>query len=447
MKTLDLHAPVEKATRILSRLDVDFYDVFVSYAKVLDVEIMGRGIKEASARTDVGIGIRVFKNKGLGVAYSQSLEDRDVEAAVKWAVSFARAAQPDPFFKGIPGPSKVPEVPGLCDKEVIGLMLEDASEFSREMISAAEAVRRGAMYRGGFAANHVKACLITSTGVSFEVEKTLVSASLQVVYRDGDDVGSSSEFDYAVSLSEVDFHKIGKRAAEKAIEQFGSRKTGSGVLPIILSPESSGSLFSALLVALSGEPAVKGRTFASRLLNKQVAPEILEIWDDGTIPGAVASSTYDGEGVPRRPLNVVNRGRILTFLHNSYSAGIMNVESTGHASRRGYSGYVGASPTNIRVKPGDASLDEIIAETKRGILVSRASFLPNMVSGEFSTTIDEGFLIENGEKRHPVKNLMAGGHILDLYRNIELISKEGRSFGKGHFFPSVKIGRVKLAGR
>ncbi|MEM3480008.1 MAG: metallopeptidase TldD-related protein, partial [Candidatus Bathyarchaeia archaeon] len=92
-------------------------------------------------------------------------------------------------------------------------------------------------------------------------------------------------------------------------------------------------------------------------------------------------------------------------------------------------------------------LDEIISETKRGILVLNASFSPNMVSGEFSTTIDEGFLIEDGVKKHPVKNLMAGGHILDLFKNIGAISKEGRTFGKGHFFPAIKIKDVKLSGK
>lgn len=447
MKELDLYTSAEKAMLLLSRLDLDFYDVFVSYTKILEVNIMGKGIKESLARTDVGIGIRAFKNRGLGVASSQSLEDNDIEAAVKQAVGFARVAQPDPYFKGLPNPSKASEVSGLCDIKVVDLTLEDASEFSIRMLDGAESIRGGAMYRGGFAASHVKACLMTSTGIFFDVEKTFVSASLQVVYRDGGDVGSSYEFDYAISLSEIDPYKIGRRAAEKAIEQFGSRKIESGILPIILLPESSGSLFSALLSALSGEPVVKGRTFASRLLGKQIAPETLEIWDDGTIPGAVASSTYDGEGVPRKPLNVINRGKISSFLHNSYSAGIMNVESTGHAIRIGYGEYVGAGPANIRVKPGDASLEEIIAETRRGILISRTSFSPNIVSGEFSTTIDEGFLIEDGEKRYAVKNLMAGGHILDLYRKIELISKEGRTFGKGHFFPSVKISDVKLAGK
>jgi PmbA protein len=447
MEKIDLVTPVERAVRILSGLDIDFYDAVASYSRSLSVNIMGKGVKEASAQIDVGIGVRVFKNKGMGIAYSQSLDDADVEAVVNQAVSFARVSQPDPYFKSIPGPSKVPEVSDLCDEEIVNLTLEDAGRIPKVMIDAAESVRSGAMYLGGFGANHSRAYLMTSTGVFIESEKTSASAYLQPVYREGDDVGSSYEFDFAISLSDIDFHKVGKRAAEKAIEQFGSRKVESGSLPLILSPESSSSLFSTLLFALSGESAVKGRTFASGLLCKQIAPEILEVEDDGTIPGAIASSTYDGEGVPKRPLNVVSRGRVMTFLHNSYSAGIMNIESTGHAIRGGYRGQVGAGPSNIKVKPGDSSLEEMITETKKGILAINASFSPNMVSGEFSTTIDEGFLIENGEKKHPVKNLMAGGHILDLYRNIELISKEGRIFGKGFFFPSIKIRQVKLSGK
>ncbi|MEM2272703.1 MAG: metallopeptidase TldD-related protein [Candidatus Bathyarchaeia archaeon] len=116
----------------------------------------------------------------------------------------------------------------------------------------------------------------------------------------------------------------------------------------------------------------------------------------------------------------------------------MNVESTAHAIRDGYRGYVDAGPSNVRVKPGECTLDEIIGETRRGVLAVNASFTPNIVSGELSTTIDEGFLIENGEKAFPVKNLIVGEHILDFLKNIDLISKEGRTFGGGPLLPSNK---------
>jgi len=447
MEEIDLATPVEKAIRLLSTMDMDVFDVSAVYSRSLNIDILGKGIKETRSRTDLGIGVRAYKNRGLGVAFSQSLEPADVETTVHRAASFARVAQPDPYFKGIPGPSKAREVPNLRDDEIIALTLEEAGRLAKEMIDAVEAVRSGAMYRGGMGASHSRSCLMTSTGVSVETEKTSVSAFIAPTYREEDDVGSSYEYDYAISLAEMDFNKIGKAAAEKALEQFGSKRVESGTLPIILTPDSTNSLIFGLMVAISGEAAVKKRTFASGCLGKQVALQILEIDDDGTIPGAIASGAYDGEGVPRRLTKVVGEGTVLTFLHNSYSAGIAGVETTGHAQRGGYGGYLGAGPTNIRVKPGDSSLDEMIAETKKGILATDAAFFPNLVSGEFSTTIDEGFLIEDGEKKHPVKNLMAGGHILELYKSIELISREGRTLGKGHFFPAVKISQVKLAGK
>ncbi|MEM1586579.1 MAG: TldD/PmbA family protein [Candidatus Bathyarchaeia archaeon] len=446
MGSIDIFTPAEKAIEVLRRLEVDFFDVVVVYSRCLSINIFGRGIKEANSKVNVGLSVRVFKNKGLGVAYTQSLDENDVEETARRAVKYARVAQPNPHFKGIPGPSKAKNIQELCDEEIVNLTLEDASRIPRDMINACESVRSGGMYRGGFNARYTKLRLVTSTGVDIEDDKTVASASIQSVYRSGGDVGSSYEFDYSVYLSDINPQLVGRRAAGKAVEQFGSKKIKSEVLPLILLPEASSTLFMSLFSALSGEEAVKGRTFASNLLGKQVAPENLEVIDDGTIPRAVASSTYDGEGVPRRAVEVIKAGTILTFLHNSYSAGIMNVESTGHAIRDGYKGYISAGPSNVRVKPGDSTLNEILEETRRGILVTSASFSPNMVSGEISTTVDEGFLIENGKKAFPVKNLMIGGNVLDLLKCIDLISKEGRVFGGGHFFPAIRIKEAKLSG-
>ncbi len=444
---VDLVTPVERAARLLSSKGLDFYDVTAAHSRSLTVNLLGKGIKDARSTTDLGLGVRAFKNRGTSQAFSQSLKPADVKAVVERAVGFARVAQPDPHFKEIPGPSKAPEVGGVYDAAVEALTLREASGLVRRTIKSVEGVRAGAAFEGGFGAYCGRMFFVASTGVEVETERTYVSVGVMATYREGDDVGSSYEYDYAVSLGEIDFEEVGAKAAKKAVEQFGSRRVESGTLPVVVSPDSSSSLYLALLVAISGSSVVKGRTYASELLGKEVAPPILEIRDDGTIPGAVASDTYDGEGVPKKPVTVVEGGRIRTFLHNSYSAGIAGVETTGHAIRAGYTGGVGAGPTNIRVKPGDSSLGEMIAETRRGILIDHASFNPNMVSGELSSTVDEGFLIEGGERAHPVRNLMMGGHILELYRNIEAVSREGRTLGKGHFFPAVKIRGVKLAGK
>lgn len=447
MPEVDLATPAEKAIKLLSAADLDFYDVSTYYSRSLSIEIFGRGIKDAKSHVDLGIGVRAFKQKGMGSAFSQSLDPADVETVVHRAIGFARVAQPDPHFKGIPGPSVSTKVGGLYDEEIESLTLEGAGALARRLIDGVEGVRRGAAYRGNVGAGCSASCLMTSTGVSVGTDRSYVGAYIAPTYREGEDIGSSDEFDYAISLAEMDMEGIGRKAAEKALGQFGSRKVESGILPAILMPDPASSLYSGLLSAISGEQAVKGRTFAANCLGRQIAPEVLEIGDDATIAGAIESGTYDGEGVPRRPTMVVSRGRITTFLHNSYSAGIAGVTTTGHAQRWGYGEYVGAGPTNVRVSGGDSSIDEMVADTKRGILVTSAGFFPNIVSGELSSTIDEGFLIEGGEKAHPVKNLMAGGQLLEIYGDIELISREGRTIGKGHFYPAIKIRQLKLAGK
>jgi PmbA protein len=443
---VDLVAPADRAASSLRRAGVDFFDVFAWFSRSLRTKVMGRGITDSSSVVDVGIGVRAFVNKGTGVASSEGLGSADIDEAVRKAVKFARVAQPDPFFKGMPGPSRATEVKGLCDERVVDLTPLEMGRFAEQMILAASEVRRGAMMEGSVSASYSRSYLVTSTGVNVDDERTSAYAYLSATYREPGDVGSSSEFEYGVSPSDIDFRVIGREAAKKAVEQFGSKRVESAMLPLIVVPDAASTLVFGLAGAISGEAVVKGRTFASGLLGEQVASDALTVVDDGTIPGAVGSDTYDGEGVPPRRLTVLEKGTLKEFLHNSYSAGIAGVQTNGHAQRAGHGTSVGAGPTNLRVAPGDSSLDEMIADTKRGVLVTGAMFYPNMVTGEFSTTVDEGFLIENGEKRHPVKNLMAGGHVLELYKRMDLISREGRTYGGGHFVPYVRISAVKLSG-
>jgi len=443
---VDIVTPVERAIARLSATGVDFFDVFSSCSRSLKTKVMGRGIVDVNSIIDVGVGVRVFKDKGMGSASSQSLDLSDIEETVKKAVAYANVAQPDPYFKGMPTPSRAPKVTDLCDDEVKNLNPLDVGKLTKKMIEATREVRQGAMMSGGVDTSRFKTYLVTSTGVDIEDQRTMVGAFLSVTYKEGEDVGSSSEFEYGISVPEIDFAKIGKKAARKAVEQFGSKKVESATLPLVIAPDPASTLLFGLAGAISGEAAVKGRTFASGLLGKQISQDFLTVVDDGTIPGAVGSDTYDGEGIPTRRLTILDRGVLREFLHNSYSAGIAGVKTNAHAQRGGYGISVGAGPTNLLVRPGDCSKDEMIADTRRGVLVTGAMLYPNPVTGEFSSTLDEGFLIENGEKGHPVKNLMAGGHLLELYRGVDMISKEGRTYGRGHFVPYVRVSGVRLSG-
>jgi len=153
----------------------------------------------------------------------------------------------------------------------------------------------------------------------------------------------------------------------------------------------------------------------------------------------MASSPFDGEGFPHKPLVVVENGILKSYLHNSYTANKAKEPNTGHSTRGGI------SPTNIRPKLGDKTSEQIINQTKEGLYINMGSISPNPVTGEISATVDFGFKIENGELAYPVKNTMIGVNMLELLKNIDAISSDYRE-EPGTIMPTVRAQNIKVAG-
>lgn len=110
MEKVDLVAPVEKAVKMLSKMGLEFFDVYAAYSRGLSIEILGKGIKESMSRTDLGLGVRAYKNKGLGVAFSQSLKAEDIETTVRRLPPSQRSRSPTPTLGGCLGLRKQPRL-------------------------------------------------------------------------------------------------------------------------------------------------------------------------------------------------------------------------------------------------------------------------------------------------------------------------------------------------
>ena len=99
----------------------------------------------------------------------------------------------------------------------------------------------------------------------------------------------------------------------------------------------------------------------------------------------------------------------------------MKTKSTGNA------GWLFPRAWTLRVELGDASLNEMISEVKKGILVTNNWYtrLQNNVEGIFSTiTRDALFYIENGEIKRPWKKLRIADTLPRLLQNIYMLGKE-----------------------
>jgi PmbA protein len=171
-----------------------------------------------------------------------------------------------------------------------------------------------------------------------------------------------------------------------------------------------------------------------------IASEHVTIVDNGLIPRGARSGAHDGEGTRRRPLTVVDHGRLVSLLHNSYTAGKACTESTGHGTHSG-----GIGPTNLRPALGERPAAEILREVREGIYLESGELRADPASGDISASIDFGFLIRDGQLVHPVESAMIGGNIFDLLAHLDAVSSDARE-EPGALMPTVRIQDVQIAG-
>jgi len=257
--------------------------------------------------------------------------------------------------------------------------------------------------------------------------------------RDGK-TGSYAEFDVGRRREDVDLERVGELAARGALRYLGPRKIPGGRMPLVMGPLTTGGFLESLAHAACADPVQRGRSFLASRVGERVAPGLLTLEDDGRFPCGLHSSSRDGEGSPRRPLLIVERGVVAHVLHNSYTAGKAGVKSTGHGSQLG-----GTSPTNLRPRLGARPASKIVADVKDGLYIGSSMLSPHPVTGEISATVDWAMKIERGELAFPVTGIAVSGKVLGMLDALEEVSSDCRE-EPGTIMPTIRFRKVMGAG-
>jgi predicted Zn-dependent protease len=169
----------------------------------------------------------------------------------------------------------------------------------------------------------------------------------------------------------------------------------------------------------------------------------ITIWDDATDPRGLATP-FDWEGQPKRKITLIENGVARNVVYDSYTANKEGKQNTGHALPAPNTG--GPLPLNLFLASGDASADEMIASTQRGILVTRFHYV-NIIHEKDTIltgmTRDGTFLIENGKRTKPLKNLRFTQSIVEALSNVETIGKES-ALAEYAYVPPLKISKFSF---
>ena len=403
-------------------------DVLVAEGDSVSVQVRLSTVDRLSKAREKSLGIRVFFGKRSASASTSDFSEASLKQLVADTCALAKAVAEDET-------SGLPEQAVLA-ADVPDLDLHDSTTMPvEETIHVAQRGERAAMDADPRITNsegaecgsaHGAVVLANTHGFLGHHRSSRFSLSVAPVAEGPDDQGMQRDFWYAVSRKRRELESpesVGRIAAERTLRRLGARKVATRRVPVIFDPETACSLLGHLSSAVSGYALYKGASFLLGQLDKPIAPNHVNVEDNGRMPGKIGSRPFDGEGLPTRKTMVLERGVLSSYLLDTYSGRKLGMASTGNASRS-IGDNPTVSPTNLFFHPGDVSPDDMIQSVAQGLYVTELiGFGVNMVTGDYSRGAS-GFWIENGELAYPVQEVTIAGNLKQMFQDIESIGND-----------------------
>ena len=437
--------PQELVDRCQSR-GADAAEVLLETSRRLSIEVRNGELETVQESSSHGVGFRVFKDGKMGFAHSNDLSDDSLNEAITSAVTFSRYMTADEH-NILPSDTGTTEVEGLYDPSIAVMSLDSKIAKITETEELAMSDRRitksdGARYNDG----EGTVFLANSNGIVKNYRSGYCGFGVTVVAERGDQKSSGGEsctrrfFTDLVSPAEV-----AEEAARSAYEMLDPRMVQTQRAAVIFHRDVAYALLGGILGAINGERVLQGASFLAGRVGERIGSELLTIVDDGTKAKGLGSSPFDGEGVPTQRRTIVDRGVLQGFLYNTMVASRAGVESTGNASRGGFSSLPGIGPHNFFMEAGESDPQSIIRATRNGLYLKGVTgYGINPVSGNFSGGA-QGFWIRNGRIAFPVKGLTIAASAEEMLNGIDMLSNDldpNRTFTA----PTLRIASMQIGG-
>jgi PmbA protein len=232
---------------------------------------------------------------------------------------------------------------------------------------------------------------------------------------------------------------VAAHAARRAVELFGAVKPPTMRVPVIFERDIAAAVIADLFAAVSAANVAVGNSWLAGKTGERVGSELVTIVDDGTMPGKLGSSPFDGEGVATRRTPVFERGVLKSYLYDTYYARKLGAASTGNSN----GGSISAN--NFYLEAGTASVEDLIASTARGVFVLETiGFATEHATGTYSRGA-RGFMIENGALTHPIDEFTIAGNFAEMLAAIDGVANDLR-FDGAVVSPSFRVAEMTISG-
>jgi len=421
--------------RVFARSQADQTEALLYVSDSALTRFTHNSIHENVSELNRNLSVRAVFGKRVGVASTDKLDADSIAAVVERATEIAKLSPEDKDFPGLPSPAAagIPHDPPHPYDEVTARLSADARASA--VAEIARVMNRHELDAAGFVSSRSDALALgNSLGIRRYFKSTDAALNIKAIGETSSGYGEG----FARSFADLPFAELAERAAKKAVDSANPQVLAPGKYTVILEPPAFHEFVGYLSwIGFGAQPFEEGSSFMAGRLSEKIVGDNVTIRDDYAHPKG-DGMPFDFEGVARQPVTLIERGIAKDVVYDSYYAAKLRHANTGHALPAPNS--EGPLPLNIVIEPGSKSIEQLIAETKNGVLVTRSWYIrlvdqkKTLITG---MTRDGLFSIKDGKVGPGLKNMRFNESIVGALGRCELAKELARS--DSYVLPAVKI--------
>ena len=413
MKQLNAEEAKRICDRVLGMAKADECSVALSGSRNGNIRFARNSVSTAGLNEDRSLVVTVAYGKRQGTATVNEFDDKSLERAVRRAEDIARLAPENPEYVPIPGKQEFKP-----SAEYVAATAAIDPDYRAEVAShAIVAGRKQKLVTAGFFTDSTGfQAIANSKGVFGYREYTGLNFTCTARTEDGR--GSGWVTRAAVDAQRFDAREAIEVAIEKALRSVDAKAIEPGRYTVILEPAATSEIVGRMVNAFGARQADEGRSFLAKKgggnrLGEKLFDEQVNIWTDPW-DNDVPVSPWDTQAMlARRRTDLVKNGKVASLDYSRFWAQKNGVPPT-------------ARPGNFIMAGGTQSLEELVAGTKKGVIVTRTWYI-RMVDPQSllltGLTRDGTFYVENGKIKYPVKNFRFNESPVTMLNNVDALGK------------------------
>jgi TldD protein len=419
-------AQLEEVLEVAKSFGGDFVEIFLEKRQNTGISLEDNKIERVVSGADVGAGIRVIAKGNTSYAHTNDLSLSSLKKAARIVAKAAgNKEQSVKIDLKKPINNKMP-----AEVKAQNITIEKKAEKVIEANQIAKKTdKRIKQVMVGYGDLLQEVIIANSLGewVEDKRERTrfIVNSiasegtTIQTGYEAAGNVGGFELFD------DVDVTKLADNAASRAVAMLSAKPAPSGKMPVVITSEAGGTMIhEACGHGLEADLVQKGLSVYADKIGKKVAASEITVIDDGTL-NKYGHLNYDDEGIQGKKNILIKDGILEGYMYDRLTAMKDKRESSGNGRRESYQSKPIPRMTNTYVDKGKTVPEQIIKETKNGLLVRKmGGGQVNTTNGDFVFDVAEGYLIENGEVKNAVRGATLTGNGPKVLNNIDMVGND-----------------------